>query len=110
MSSTATCSATTTTAASSCSGKARDYLRLNPYAYPYVAEYANNDDYYFNGGKDRDKYNRYEGVINLGGFILKDRLWFFASFNPVYASTYAMRWFTSDPATHDRSGPGHHGR
>ena len=80
-------------------GKGRDYLRLNPYDYPYVAEYHNDDDYYFNGGKARDNYQRWEGVFNLGGFIVKDRLWFFASFNPVYSYTYANRWFTSDPAT-----------
>jgi Carboxypeptidase regulatory-like domain/TonB-dependent Receptor Plug Domain len=80
-------------------GKGRDYLRLNPYAYPYVAEYHNDDDYYFNGGSNRDNYQRWEGVFNLGGFIVKDRLWFFASFNPVYSYTYANRWFTADPAT-----------
>jgi hypothetical protein len=86
-------------------GKSRDALRLNPYAYPYVAEYFNNDGYYnapqspalaVPGPGD---YNRYEGVFNLGGYIIKDRLWFFASFNPVYASTYANRFFTSDTAT-----------
>ncbi len=80
-------------------GKSRDYLRMNPYVYPYVAEYHNDDDYYFNGGSNRDNYQRWEGVFNLGGFILKDRLWFFASFNPVFQTQSAMRWFTTDPAT-----------
>lgn len=78
-------------------GKERDYLRLNPYIpSPYVAEYANNDDLYYNGGKDRDDYQRYEGVFNLSGFIIKDKLWFFGSFNPVFSRTYADRWFRSD--------------
>ena len=81
-------------------GKSRSALRLNPYDYPYVAEYFNSDDYYGGratpSGQGPGTYNRYEGVFNLGGFILKDRLWFFASFNPVYASTYANSFFTSD--------------
>jgi len=79
-------------------GKERDYLRLDPYVpSPYKSEYVNNDDLYFDGGKNRDDYQRFEGVFNLGGYILKDRLWFFASFNPVYSRTYADRWFRSDP-------------
>ena len=28
---------------------------------------------------------------------MKDKLWFFASFNPTYASTTANRWFMTDP-------------
>ena len=63
-------------------GKSRDFIRIDPYDY-YAAEYVNNDDLYFNGGKDRDPYNRYEGIFSLGGYILKDRLWFFGSFNPI---------------------------
>jgi hypothetical protein len=78
-------------------GKSRDGLRLNPYAYPYVAEYYNSDDLYYDGGKNRDDYQRFEGVLNFSGYILKDRLWFFGSFNPTYSRTYADRWFTSDP-------------
>jgi hypothetical protein len=77
-------------------GKSRDALRLNPYDNT-KAEYYNSDDLYYNGGKDRDAYNRYEGVFNLGGFIFKDRLWFFGSFNPTFGDTYANRWFTTDP-------------
>jgi hypothetical protein len=73
-------------------GKARDYLRQDPFDYT-VWEYVNNDTLYFNGGKDRDKYNRYEGVISLGGYILKDKLWFFGSFNPTYSQTAAQRDF-----------------
>jgi len=56
-------------------GKARDYLRQNPYDVD-VYEYVNVDDLYFNGGKNRDKYYRLEGAFNLGGYILKDKLWF----------------------------------
>jgi hypothetical protein len=78
-------------------GKGRDSLRLNPYAYPYVAEYYNSDDLYYDGGKNRDDRQRFEGVLNLSGYILKDRLWFFGSFDPTYERTYGDRWFTSDP-------------
>ena len=39
-------------------GKSRTFLRRDPYASGYVYEYVNYDDKYFNGGKDRDRYNR----------------------------------------------------
>jgi len=77
-------------------GKSRDFLRFNPYN-QYEPQYANNDNIYFNGGKDRDDTQRFEGVFNLGGFIVKDKLWFYGSFNPVYNRTYADRFFTTDP-------------
>jgi len=73
-------------------GYARDYLRSQP-TNEYVYEYVNNDDLYFDGGKDRDKYNRFEGVLSLGGYVIKDRLWFFGSFDLVYDKTSALRDF-----------------
>ncbi len=76
-------------------GKARDYLRLNPYN-DRLFEYVNDDDILWKGGLNRDKYKRFEGVFNVGGYILKDRLWFFGSFNPQYGRTYADRQFLSD--------------
>ncbi len=77
-------------------GRSRDLLRLNPYN-TLIAEYANNDDIYFDGGKNRDINQRFEGVFNLGGFILKDKLWFFGMFNPVYNPITSHRFFTGDP-------------
>jgi hypothetical protein len=74
-------------------GKSRTFLRRDPYAPGYVYEYVNYDDLYFDGGKDRDRYNRYEGVFSLGGYIIKDKLWFFGSFNPSYNQTVASRDF-----------------
>jgi hypothetical protein len=76
-------------------GKARDYLRLNPYD-DELFEYVNNDDILYKGGLNRDPYQRIEGVFNLGGYILKDKLWFFGSFNPQYSQTTAVRSFLSD--------------
>jgi len=73
-------------------GHARPYLRQNP-EQDYVYEYVNNDDLYFDGGKDRDKYNRFEGVFSLGGYIIRDKLWFFGSINPAYNKTSAQRDF-----------------
>jgi hypothetical protein len=78
-------------------GKARDFGRWNPYN-DLLWEYVNNDDLYYNGGKNRDPYKRYEGVFSLGGFILKDRLWFFGSFNPVYSDQGALRGFDTSHA------------
>ena len=74
-------------------GKARSFLRLDPYADGYVYQYVNYDDLYFDGGKNRDRYNRYEAVFSLGGYIIKDKLWFFGSFNPSYNQTVAQRDF-----------------
>ncbi len=43
------------------------------------AKYYSYDEYF---GK-RDDF-RIEGGINLGGFIIKDKIWFFGSFMPIY--------------------------
>jgi hypothetical protein len=76
-------------------GYAREYFRWNP-ANSNIAEYVNDDSLYWGNGNNRDDYKRYEGVFNLGGYIVKDRLWFFGSFNPVYYRTYGFRFFNSD--------------
>ena len=73
-------------------GYARDYLRPTPDD-EYVYEYVNNDTLYFDNGNARDKYNRFEGVVSLGGYIVKDKLWFFGSLNPAYNATDASRDF-----------------
>ena len=52
-------------------GKERDTLRLNPYDIN-VAEYVNYQDLY-----GKDDVDRFEVGFNLGGYILKDKLWFF---------------------------------
>ncbi|MBC7348944.1 MAG: TonB-dependent receptor [Candidatus Aminicenantes bacterium] len=81
-------------------GKARDYLRLDPYdPTRQHYEYVNDDDLFFDGGKARDRYYRMEGVFSLGGYIIKDRLWFFGSYNPIYSQTNALRDFNQ------RTGP-----
>ncbi len=77
-------------------GKSRDYFRWSP-ANSNVAEYVNDDVLYWQGGNARDDYKRFEGVFTLGGYILKDKLWFFGSVNPVYSRTLGQRFFTSDP-------------
>jgi len=59
-------------------GKERDTLRLNPDDYR-IAEYVNYQDMY-----GKDKIDRFEGGFSLGGYIVKDRLWFYASALPVY--------------------------
>jgi hypothetical protein len=59
-------------------GKERDTLRLNPYD-TTIAEYVNYQDLY-----GKDKVDRFEAGFDLGGFIIKDRLWFYGSLLPVY--------------------------
>jgi len=73
-------------------GSARDYLRQDPLN-DYLYEYVNNDDLYFNGGKERDDYDWFEGVFSLGGYIIRDSLWFFSSLNASYDRTAAQRDF-----------------
>ena len=77
-------------------GKARDYLRFDP-TEDFVPEYVNEDDLYFDGGRSRDQNRRYDAVFNLGGYFVKDKVWFFASFNPQINSQKAARSFLSDP-------------
>jgi len=62
-------------------GKERDTLRLGLYDINTV-EYVNYEDLY-----GKDKIDRYEAGFDLGGYILKDRLWFFGSLLPVYTTT-----------------------
>jgi len=80
-------------------GKSRDFLERDYSLEGYQYHYVNYDDLYFDGGKDRDRYSRYEGIISLGGPIIKNKLWFFGSFNPSYSQTAAQRDFN------DRLGP-----
>ena len=66
---------------SALNGKERDTFRYNPFDI-YKAEYVNYQDLY-----GKDKVDRLEGGFSLGGFIFKDRLWFFGSFLPVFLNT-----------------------
>jgi hypothetical protein len=71
-------------------GKERDTLRINPLD-AYEAEYVNYQDLY-----GKDLVDRYEGGFSLGGYILKDRLWFFGSLLPVYQkTTRKIDWLTT---------------
>ena len=72
-------------------GKERDTLRINPLIATPTAEYVNYQDLY-----GKDLYDRFEGGFSLGGYILKDRLWFFGSFLPVYSKqTRKVDWLTT---------------
>jgi len=66
---------------SALTGKERDTLRLGLYDIN-KAEYVNYQDLY---GKDR--VDRFEVGFNLGGYILKDKIWFFGSYLPVFQTT-----------------------
>ncbi len=61
---------------SALSGKQRDTLRMNPLDNT-IAEYVNYQD--LNG---RTKESILEGGFNLGGYVFKDRLWFFGTIMP----------------------------
>lgn len=61
--------------------KERDTLRLGLFD-TSIAEYVNYQDLY-----GKDKQNRYEVGFNFGGYILKNKMWFFTSFLPVFQDT-----------------------
>jgi hypothetical protein len=62
-------------------GKERDTLRQNPLD-TSIAEYVNYQDLY-----GKDEIDRWEVGFSLGGYIIKDRLWFFGTFLPVFRGT-----------------------
>ncbi len=75
-------------------GKERDSLRLNPFDVKQ-AEYVNYQDLY-----GKDKVNRYEFGLSIGGYILRDRLWFYGSVLPVFRNrTRNVEWLSGDPAS-----------
>ncbi len=81
---------------SALTGKERDTLRTNPLD-PYVAEYVNYQDMY-----GKDKRDRIEAGFNLSGYILKDRLWFFATALPVYTPRVRTVTYLTDPPIEGR--------
>lgn len=74
-------------------GTERDDLRLNPLD-TSRAEYVN---YQTGEGLDaalgKDEENRWEIGFSLGGYLIKDRLWFFGSFLPIFRDiTRSVDW------------------
>ncbi|UCC40055.1 MAG: TonB-dependent receptor [Candidatus Aminicenantes bacterium] len=73
---------------SALNGKERDSLRLNPVS--RAVEYVNYQDMY-----GKDKITRYEPGVELGGYVIKDRLWFYANFMPIFRKTTRSTEFLS---------------
>jgi hypothetical protein len=72
-------------------GKERDTLRLNPLD-TTIAEYVNYQDLY-----GKDKIDRFEVGFNIGGYILKDKVWFFGAFLPVFRKQVRhVEWLSGD--------------
>ncbi|MFC2169812.1 carboxypeptidase regulatory-like domain-containing protein, partial [Acidobacteriota bacterium] len=75
-------------------GKERDELRLNPYDNS-KAEYVNYQDLY-----GKDSVQRWEIGFGLGGYFVKDKLWFFGAFLPVFQTTERqVEWLEGDLAS-----------
>jgi len=72
-------------------GNERDTLRRNPLN-TFEAEYVNYQDLY-----GKDKIDRTEVGFSLGGYIIKDRVWFFGSFLPVFRNTTRHVEFLTTP-------------
>ncbi len=75
---------------SAISGKQRDALRVNPLDNT-IAEYVNYQDL---NGKTQETI--LEGGLNLGGYLFKDRLWFFGTFMPAQRDRTRPVRFISD--------------
>ncbi|MCP5107936.1 MAG: TonB-dependent receptor, partial [bacterium] len=69
-------------------GSRRPSLRLNPDD-TSIAEYITYGD---------DNWNRMEPGVGIGGFLIKDRLWFFGSFLPSFKTTNRDAEFQTDPS------------
>jgi hypothetical protein len=67
-------------------GKVRPTLQLNP-SNQTQAQYVN---------APADKFKNEEGVFDLGGPVLKDRIWFYAAYNPQGKDTHRTVTFTSN--------------
>lgn len=53
----------------------------------------------------KDDYTNVYPVFGLGGPILRDRAWFFASYSPqIFNETRTTEYFTSDPRTRTKTG------
>lgn len=72
-------------------GKERDTMRRNPLNI-LEAEYVNYQDLY-----GKDKFNRYEVGFSLGGYLIKDKVWFFGSFLPVFRTNERHVEFLTTP-------------
>jgi len=74
--------------------------RYDPYSTttPPAVEWYNTEEERFGG---KDTWSRVDGVISLGGYILKNRLWFFGSFNPQYYKYNRDLYFLAD-TTHTK--------
>ena len=73
---------------SATNGKPRKTLRINPLDNT-KAEYITYPE---------DTWHRYEFGFGLGGYILKDKVWFFVSALPTYLRTARDAHFISDPS------------
>jgi len=73
---------------SALTGKERDVLYYDPYDI-YKISYVNYQDLY-----GKEKIDRIEAGFSLGGYILKDRLWFFGYLLPVFLNTTRHVLFT----------------
>ncbi len=80
---------------SALTGKMRDTLRINPLD-NHIAEYINYQD---QNGKERE--NILEGGFSLGGYVFKDRLWFFGTFMPVQRDRTRPITFVRDDSRGD---------
>jgi hypothetical protein len=73
------------------SGAERPVLRVNPFDED-LAEYVT---------YPKDKMNRFEPGFGFGGYLLKDKLWFFGSFMPKFQTTErnGNNWPVPNPVT-----------
>jgi len=89
---------------SATNGTPRPSLRINPYDRG-LAEYLEYGDDPWPAQYQEDNRHNYEFGFGLGGYVIKDRLWFFASYLPTYRKTSRDAHFLTDrtaDATYDQ--------
>jgi hypothetical protein len=68
-------------------GEPRDVLQLNPVD-STQSQFSN---------YSTDKWNRIEPGVSLGGYLIKDKIWFFASFMPSFRTRTRVGEFITSP-------------
>ncbi len=54
---------------------------------PLVVDPFDPNKLIYDDGRLKDKYQKWEPSFSLGGYILKDKIWFFANFSPYFSKT-----------------------
>ncbi len=78
-----------------------DWLRKKDRA-PLIRDFDDKNRLIYDEGRLKDKYQRLEPSLSLGGYVLKDKLWFFSNFSPSFAKTKRKYRYVYDRAKYKK--------